>query len=462
MSKKNKKSSNPEKNNKKQDSDVREGEASEQIAPLQDDTNIVFFSAYDKDELSVNPEPYLYGTMNRGDEESNIVLVDDYAEETPIPVPKPIVPEKPRKAPEKRKKQKKQPQNVDSDAKKTQQKPSEPVPSEAVKPNTESIPLKQTVPHSTETEQTVVTQTVTEQVEPEQHEAKVHSGESKEKMTQIIRKVAIVLACIVFIWSLFDIVSRLVGYRKAETIYDHMQSIFYNGVDKNDVIRMDGPSMNDRPTVDLYTALSEEYAGKTVYKEERHSEFVKMLPRLEQLNKINGDFLGWIKINGTRIDYPVVKGIDNEYYLTHTFDGSVLKSGSVFADYHNNTLVTENRNTVIYGHNMKDGSMFSSLMEFNEEDVFRNGKIKLYTKDGIFEYTPFSVHVADPDYPFFQTVFTDDNDYLDYLKDMQSKSIYKSGVSLRASDKVITLMTCTNTIVNRRLVVHAVLTSQAN
>ena len=66
------------------------------------------------------------------------------------------------------------------------------------------------------------------------------------------------------------------------------------------------------------------------------------------------------------------------------------------------------------------------------------------------------------DYPFFKTEFTDDDDFTDYLKDMRSKSIFKSGIVVRANDKIITLMTCTNTINNRRLVVHAVLTSQAN
>lgn len=98
----------------------------------------------------------------------------------------------------------------------------------------------------------------------------------------------------------------------------------------------------------------------------------------EELRKINDDIVAWIQIPGIDVDYPVVQGEDNEYYLHHTFRKEVNKAGSIFLDYRNRADFTEQR-VIIYGHNMKDGSMFSNLKKY-QDNAFRkeSGTAYLY------------------------------------------------------------------------------------
>ena len=97
-----------------------------------------------------------------------------------------------------------------------------------------------------------------------------------------------------------------------------------------------------------------------------------------ELRKINEDIVAWIQIPGIDVDYPVVQGEDNEYYLYHTFRKEANKAGSIFLDYRNRADFTEQR-VIIYGHNMKDGSMFSSLKKY-QDSVLReeSGTVYLY------------------------------------------------------------------------------------
>ena len=101
-----------------------------------------------------------------------------------------------------------------------------------------------------------------------------------------------------------------------------------------------------------------------------------------ELRKINEDIVAWIQIPGIGVDYPVVQGEDNEYYLHHTFRKEANKAGSIFLDYRNRADFTEQR-VIIYGHNMKDGSMFHVLRKFQDIDFYReHGEIWLYLPNG--------------------------------------------------------------------------------
>ena len=108
------------------------------------------------------------------------------------------------------------------------------------------------------------------------------------------------------------------------------------------------------------------------------SEAEEKTINFEELRKINEDIVAWIQIPGIDVDYPVVQGEDNEYYLYHTFRKEANKAGSIFLDYRNRADFTEQR-VIIYGHNMKDGSMFSSLKKY-QDSVLReeSGTVYLY------------------------------------------------------------------------------------
>src|SRR5690625_464638 len=89
-------------------------------------------------------------------------------------------------------------------------------------------------------------------------------------------------------------------------------------------------------------------------------------PLLEQ----NEDTVGWITVDGTQIDYPIVQGTDNEHYLTRNFFHEESRAGSIYLDYRNDITLENEKNIVVYGHRMKDGSMFENLTKFLDEDFF--------------------------------------------------------------------------------------------
>lgn len=90
-----------------------------------------------------------------------------------------------------------------------------------------------------------------------------------------------------------------------------------------------------------------------------------------KLEEINPDVIAWIEIPGLEISYPVVQGRDNDYYLHHLITGENHKSGSIFMDFHNQENLSD-RNSIIYGHNMKDGSMFGTLDQYQSQALYRN------------------------------------------------------------------------------------------
>lgn len=103
------------------------------------------------------------------------------------------------------------------------------------------------------------------------------------------------------------------------------------------------------------------------------------------LRVMNGDIVAWIQIPGIGVDYPVVQGKDNEHYLHYTFDGKANKAGSIFLDYRNRSDFTDSK-VILYGHNMKDGSMFSNLKKY-QDDEFRKeqGRVFIYLPGKVLE-----------------------------------------------------------------------------
>ena len=124
-----------------------------------------------------------------------------------------------------------------------------------------------------------------------------------------------------------------------------------------------------------------------------------------KLKQKNSDAIAWIKVNGTDIDFPVVKGTDNSYYLTHNFDKEKNKAGWIFADYRNKFDGTD-KNIIIYGHNMKNGSMFASLKDVIKEEWYNNENnkyIALITENENCKYQVFSVYQIETEEYYLQT-----------------------------------------------------------
>lgn len=175
----------------------------------------------------------------------------------------------------------------------------------------------------------------------------------------------------------------------------------------------------------------------------------------------NSDTKGWIIVNNTNVDYPIVQSINNEYYLNHAYDKSKNKAGWIYADYRNN-ISTLDRNTVIYGHGRKDGVMFGSLVNTLNSDWYTNVDnqiIQFSTLEYDSMWQIFSIYKIEAESYYITTEFSSDTTYKAFIDTMKSRSIYDFNVDVTTDDKILTLSTCYNDY-GMRLVVQAKLIKQ--
>lgn len=184
--------------------------------------------------------------------------------------------------------------------------------------------------------------------------------------------------------------------------------------------------------------------------------------QFDSLLQINSDIVGWLEIEGTNINYPILQAEDNEYYLERNYLKEEARAGSIYLDYRNN-IEEFSRNNIIYGHRMKDGSMFGQLKKFLDEDFFKNySKILYDTLYESYELEVFAVYKTTTDFDYIQTDFTSDEEYGQFLNLLKDKSVYKSSSPVGIEDTIITLSTCDYGVDRDegRLVVHAKLISK--
>ncbi len=267
-----------------------------------------------------------------------------------------------------------------------------------------------------------------------------------------------VLCSLLLLYGVSKVAFELISYRKADNIYQNIRDAFYNGTGFLDNTKLGYLSKPDN--VLRETKLVTDSADKISVENDKSSlqtDLEIILPNIQRLKNINKNAFGWIKIEGTRVDYPVMQGNDNEFYLSHGPDRSYLISGSIFLDCNNSQKIKNNRNTCVYGHNMSDGTMFQTIMNFKDKKIFDSCKIEFLTSDGIYLYTPFSAYEAEAEYNFFQTDFYSDQEFLSFVDSIKQPSMHYSAITPGAGDKIITLMTCTNSVINKRFVVHGIL-----
>ena len=176
------------------------------------------------------------------------------------------------------------------------------------------------------------------------------------------------------------------------------------------------------------------------------------------LKNKNADTVGWINLNNTSVNYSIVKTSDNNYYLNHNFNKSYNSAGWIFMDYRCNDDFSS-KNTVIYGHNRKDGSMFGTLKSLlNSNWYLKNSYITIATPEGNKIYQIFSIYKIKAESYYITTSFASESDYDTFLNTISKRSIYNFGIGLNTNDSIITLSTCTGTN-NARTVIHAKLIS---
>ena len=174
------------------------------------------------------------------------------------------------------------------------------------------------------------------------------------------------------------------------------------------------------------------------------------------LQEINPDVIAWISIPGTRIDYPVVQGTDNSYYLTHLVTGEWNSSGSIFLDFQAAPDFS-NPYSIIYGHNMLNGSMFSDLMDYKRQDFYdAHTKGVLETPGGSWEIYFFSGFVADRDNDVWSTTLVE-NDFSSWVEQMTKQSCFQSNCIPLKVERILALSTCSYEYDNARFILLGVL-----
>ena len=176
----------------------------------------------------------------------------------------------------------------------------------------------------------------------------------------------------------------------------------------------------------------------------------------KSLKEQNSDIIAYLKVNGTNIDYVVVKGNDNSYYLKHNFNKEYNIAGWIFADYHNKFDETD-RNIVIFGHNTKDGSMFGTLknvLDKSWQENKDNLEITLITGKRQYKYQVFSTYSITPEDYYINTIYNNDNEFNEFLNKVKSRSNYNYNIEVNSNDKVLTLSSCIGDG-KKRVVLHA-------
>ena len=176
----------------------------------------------------------------------------------------------------------------------------------------------------------------------------------------------------------------------------------------------------------------------------------------DELKKQNSDTVAFIKVKNTNIHYIVVKSNDNDYYLNHNFNKERNVAGWIFGDFRNNFDETD-KNLIIYGHNMRDGSMFETLINVINKDWYTNKDnhiVKLITENGIYKYQVFSSYSITAEDYYITTNFNSDNEFNKFINTLKDRSIYNYNVELNANDKILTLSSCIGDG-KKRVVLHA-------
>ena len=285
----------------------------------------------------------------------------------------------------------------------------------------------------------------------------------QRKVFNVATTVIMVLAIGVFVYSGYQLYSTLKEYKDGQDTYDDIQNMFptlgelvegTKGPETEGTVEPTLPPETGGEETEVPSQENTESAQPSEPNDETQPQQSEWLVFYQQMKAQNPDYIGWIVMEDTNINYPMVQTTDNDYYLYRMFDRTDNRAGSLFADYRCED-VFKYRNTIIYGHNRYDGSMFANLRKY-EADWFYNNHptFYIYTEDGPVLYQIFSIYVTDPGSDTYITRFADDQDYVKWLKERYALSRVKPDVTLDAETDIVTLSTCVNDSKDR-LIVHA-------
>lgn len=294
------------------------------------------------------------------------------------------------------------------------------------------------------------------------HRKRIHSASISAFS---LSKLIIILLCVaIFIYCISELSGIVTDYQSGEDLYGSISKEFNSVIHGN----TDGNvtqlllSVSDMPMANYSDVL---VGGPIIYPpvlgnidRVSSAKFQARLANIQKLSTRNSDTFGYIQIPNSKIDYPMVQCADNDYYLKHAFDGHPSAVGAIFVDFRNNKNIENNRNVIVYGHNMMNGSMFCDATKFLEKDFFMNpeNKIEITTFDGHYIFEVFSAYATSKYDNYFRTGFASDSDFVKFCYDREAMSYYhRDNISFSPDDLIITLSTCILGNDDGRYAIHA-------
>ena len=254
----------------------------------------------------------------------------------------------------------------------------------------------------------------------------------------------IILLVVAFGFSAFQVGSYFLEGKKQESRFDELSDI-----------------MNETTPQETTPAEATEGTGETTDETTAPTEYVVTYEeRIKNIYELNNDLVGWIKIDGTELDYPVMQtSVDNrDFYLDHDFDAENSKRGCIYAR-EECDVAEPSDNITMYGHNMADGSMFATLNAYTEKAAWENnslivfGDLKEQHTYKIFAVFKISANLG-MDFPYHQFVDAkDEAEFNAFVSKCKELAFYETGETPKYGDKLITLSTCEYTQANGLLVV---------
>ncbi|MCI6867254.1 MAG: class B sortase [Lachnospiraceae bacterium] len=253
----------------------------------------------------------------------------------------------------------------------------------------------------------------------------------------IMSTLLMLIALVVFIFSGYTLYGFYKEYQKGSNEYDNLESSYASDEGESE----DLDALEDEAA--LQDISGREVANIIWDGKELTVPTMKNPIDFSELQQVNEDIAGWLRIRALDISYPVVQGEDNDYYLHRTFEKEDNFAGCLFVNCDNDRDFTD-QNTIIYGHNMKNGSMFGKLKQFREEETYNKSKyFWMFTPDLIFQYRIFSAMVVNKTGLAYQTFYSDE-DFNEWInKAFEGSEVENSGIQVTSDDHVVTLSTCT-------------------
>lgn len=283
------------------------------------------------------------------------------------------------------------------------------------------------------------------------------------KKKKIIWYLLFFLGLVLFFTGLIMGLRSWKEYREADDFYEETENAYVtiaskdaeDGQKESDFTKSDGNIVNGRETE---KNTKDDLDGKDAVPEKPFSEegtewYQWVQVDFGKLQQINPDVIAWIWFENEEISYPVLQGSNNQQYLRTTYEKKSAAAGSIFVESINSPDLTDSH-TLIYGHNMHDGTMFGKLKKYRKEGYYEQHiYFQIITPEAHYRYQIFAFEDVEENSFIYQVPFGDNENFAAFLSELQAISMIKTDIPVTSSDKIVTLSTCSST--GRRFVVHA-------